>query len=97
LSQLKLKNYRKNLKISYNAQLIKESHNKSKTTWDLVYGSINKPKSIKPALHTVSINGKTIRKPKEIANNFNNFFVDKPNELASQINKLIFLIGLHHQ
>lgn len=77
----KLKLYSKRLKLiialtqkHQNDHKIKNSTNKSKTTWKI----INKSKENFPPepIYQLKVNGKIIKKPSDIAENFNNYFVN---------------------
>lgn len=58
----------------FHSQIISNSKNKSKTTWSIIKSETS---SLKPATDiTLSINGKTITNPKQIADEFNTFFTE---------------------
>ncbi|KAF9811571.1 hypothetical protein SFRURICE_017031 [Spodoptera frugiperda] len=57
--------------------MIKNSKNKSKTSWQI----INNKKSQNEPISKILKNGKLIYDPKEIAESFNNFFIDQISEI----------------
>lgn len=82
INKLKFKKYnklyKKIIKLTQRAQncyKIKTSTNKSKTTWDII--NKNKTNIPKDIIDSLKIDNKYVNNPQEIANSFNNFFVDK--------------------
>ena len=70
------KKFKKIIKLTQKAQnnfLIKNSKNKSKTSWQI----INSTKSISEPITRIKNNNLTITDPNEIAQSFNDFFIDQ--------------------
>lgn len=99
-NQLIYRNYsklfKKIIRLTQRAQnnyQIKMSNNQSKTTWQIINSSrMNVPRN---SISQIKVGDRTITNPKDIANAFNNYFVDKikpilnaGNNVTSQINNM---------
>lgn len=73
----RFKNIIKLTQKAQNNYMIKNSKNKSKTSWQI----INNKKSQNEPISKILKNGKLIYDPKEIAESFNNFFIDQISEI----------------
>lgn len=78
------KRLKKIMKLTRRAQnnySIKTSSNTSKTTWRIINDS--KPNLPKEFINSINVDNKIINNPVDIANSFNNFFVDKVQPILS--------------
>lgn len=76
----KLKKIIKLTQKSQNNNLINNSVNKSKASWQIIN---NKNNSIKEPIMQINSGHKVIKNPKQIAESFNNFFVDQIHDISS--------------
>ena len=91
-NEKKYKNYAKifnrikeKSKIEYYSRLIKKHQNNIKKTWDIMKEIISRKKATHKIPSRINRNGKSYTDPLEMAEEFNNFFINVGPDLASQI------------
>lgn len=89
------KNYSKKLrkiikltKLSQNANLISSSKSKSKATWNII--NKNKHNLPKENIDKIKVDGKIYDDPLDIAENFNNYFIDSIKDITKDSTKYTF-------
>ena len=72
-------------KAAFNKEELEKNRHNIKQTWDTITDILNKSKIHKEFPKLFTINGKNITNPSEIAENFNNFFINIGPSLATKI------------